>query len=317
MNGAQMAYIPDEWIQCKRKIPPSARDLLFYYCARADQDTGSTTVSSERTSRDLGIRKDHVDEYDRKLVREGLISVEKSPEGRSITLKDAWQPRSSRNGLKSSQPKAIKDTSQVLVKTPQNLGKSPQNSGNPPETWEDLPKTWVESPQNLGLHIRNNQPMEPAHGTSQRSESPSESEKPILSPPSVSDIQQVTRLIVDATGEMPVNGRKLKIEQTAIQVCQAAGSGSVTAMTDYIADQGDKVIKLNFLGPDFCSWYAARRRTRQAGNGPPGGSFANRFCPACKGAGQRPRIVDRQISGFDTCGECNGTGKPTRQAATR
>lgn len=54
------------------------------------------------------------------------------------------------------------------------------------------------------------------------------------------------------------------------------------------------------------------------GNGSAGhtdNGFASRFCPACRGAKQHPRIINGQMAGFETCGECNGTGKPSRQIA--
>jgi hypothetical protein len=162
----------------------SAQQVLFYYCARADQDTGETNVSVEKTSQDLGIRKDHVSEHDRKLVREGLITVSIGEfGGRIVRLLAPWRPRAERNGQPAQ--RAEKQTaSQDLGKrkrattqnlgsplnaVTQNLGESTQNLGSPlDETQADYPKLGEvtqnlgEPTQNLGLHIRNNQPMEPA-----------------------------------------------------------------------------------------------------------------------------------------------------------
>jgi hypothetical protein len=173
------------------EIAPSAVRLLFYYCGRADHDTGETNVSAQRASQDLGIRRDHIDENDRKLVREGFIKIVKDENGgRVVWLLAPWQPRAERNGQPAQRP-AKKATSQDLGKTeeaqPQNLGsplnsssetnESSQNLGTDlkdfPDVGKPLPQnlgrsTQVlgKSPQNLGAHIGItspcNQPMEPA-----------------------------------------------------------------------------------------------------------------------------------------------------------
>lgn len=163
-----MAYIPDEWVMGNLKIAPSTVRLLFYYCGRADQDTGETNVSPQRASQDLGIRKDHVDEHDRKLVRGGLIRIAQSEnEGRIIHMLAPWQPRSKR----TAQRTGGKATSQVLVKqaeaVTQNLG-SPLDGfpkfGEIPQNLGESSQNLGEIPQNLGTHIRNNQLMNQREG---------------------------------------------------------------------------------------------------------------------------------------------------------
>ena len=167
-----MAYIPDEWVMGNLEIAPSAVRLLFYYCGRADHDTGETNVSTRRASQDLGIRKDHIDEHDRKLVRKGLIRIERTDdERRVIHMLSPWQSRARRTEQKT----AGKATSQDLGKSVEvvtqkpgspldefpKLGENPQNLG---EVTQNLGK----SSQNLGTHIRNNQlmnqPIEPTVG---------------------------------------------------------------------------------------------------------------------------------------------------------
>jgi hypothetical protein len=154
-------------------IAPSAVRLLFYYCGRANQDTGETNVSPQRASQDLGIRKDHVDEHDRKLVREALILILKDENGgRIVRLLPPWCPRAERNGYPAQMP-TKKTTSQDLGDTAdtstQNLGSPldgspklgqiPQNLGESPQVLGEVTQNLGESPQNLGGHIRNNQPM--------------------------------------------------------------------------------------------------------------------------------------------------------------
>jgi hypothetical protein len=165
-----MAYVPDEWLQVKWKLSPTSHWLLLYYCSRADQDEGTTTVSVERTAKDLSIRKDHVNEADRRLVRHGFISLDFNEEGgRVITLRHPWQSRTDRK-----QPRVNKTTSQVLGENlehpeaaTQNLG-SPlnshpsfgeitQNLGESTQNLGDFTLNLGKSTQNLGAHIRNNQ----------------------------------------------------------------------------------------------------------------------------------------------------------------
>lgn len=146
----------------------STMRLLFYYCGRADQDSGETNVSSQRASQDLGIRKDHVDEHDRKLIRERFIRITKDENGgRVVYLLSPWQPRAKRNGY-PAQKIDKKVTSQDLGRVKEaasqvqgspldespNLGQIPQNLGKSPQVLGEIP-------QNLGAHIRNNQLIEP------------------------------------------------------------------------------------------------------------------------------------------------------------
>jgi hypothetical protein len=171
-----VAYIPDEWVIKRVDVPPSGRDVLFYYCARANQDTGETNVSPQKVSQDLGIRKDHVDEHDRKLSRLGLITISNDEYGGRIVILNApWKPRAERqqrtekkvgSQVLGKKLKLIKADSQNLgspVVTPPNLGESAQNLGTDlkdfPELGKPLPQNLGENPQNLGLHIRNNQPI--------------------------------------------------------------------------------------------------------------------------------------------------------------
>lgn len=167
-----MAYIPDEWVIKRLDIAQSAQQILFYYCARADNDTGKTNVSAQRVSQDLGIRKDHIDEHDRKLVREGFVTITKDENGgRTVRLLSPWQPRAERNGH-LTQKVEKKTVSQDLGKpeqpVTQDLGSPLNDSPNLGEFTQDLGKATQDlgkTPQDLGLHIRNNQPnnqtMEP------------------------------------------------------------------------------------------------------------------------------------------------------------
>src|SRR5262245_57816803 len=154
------------------KLAPSAVRLLFYYCARADQDTGETNVSAERSSQDLGIRKDHIDEHDRKLVRDGYIAIAKNEYGgRIIHMLSPWTPRSERSGH-LRQASGGKDTSQVLGNNLEQskdatqslgsaldsfpkLGETPQNLGKSPKTWGVVSQNLGESSQNLGKTSQN------------------------------------------------------------------------------------------------------------------------------------------------------------------
>jgi hypothetical protein len=148
----------------------------------------------------LGVRKDHIDEHDRKLVREAFIRIVKDENGgRVVCLLAPWQPRAQRNGQPAQNP-AKKTTSQDLGKAvgaqSQNLGSPldspsgtgestqnagadlkgfpnvgkplPQNLGKSPQVLGKSPQVLGKSPQVLGSHIRNNQPMnqpmEPAQG---------------------------------------------------------------------------------------------------------------------------------------------------------
>src|SRR5262245_47594592 len=168
-----MAYIPDELVMGSLNIAPSAARVLFYYCGRANQDTGETSVSAQRVSQDLGIRKDHVDEQDRKLVREGLIEIVKDDAGRLVRLLSPWRSRAERGG-RSTQSLVKKVASQVLGESAdmntQNLGSSLDSSpnlGELPQVLGESPQNLGKSPQILGAHIGItspwNQPMEPAH----------------------------------------------------------------------------------------------------------------------------------------------------------
>lgn len=162
-----MAYIPNEWVLTRLPIAPTTRDILFYYCARADNESGETTVSVERVHQDLKIRKDHVDEHDRKLVREGFISIAKNENGgRIVRMQGAWTPQSDRRA-KVGQVVVLETASQVLgekqAPPPQNLG-SPLSAspsfGNPsPKLGEssqnlgEVTQNLGKSSQNLGAHI--------------------------------------------------------------------------------------------------------------------------------------------------------------------
>lgn len=157
-------------------MSPTTRDLLIYYCMRAHQSTGQTNVSVQKTSQDLELRKDHVDEHDRKLARGGYIKIEKDENGgRIVQLCGPWQSSEQRK-KKSVQLVEKKDSSQELGKPSQDLGAAPQDSGSPlnssprfgenPQDLGNATQNLGESTQNLGktsqnlgAHIRNNQPM--------------------------------------------------------------------------------------------------------------------------------------------------------------
>lgn len=142
-----MAYIPDPWVIKRLEIALSAQQVLFYYCARANQDTGETIVSVERTSQDLGIRKDHINEHDRKLVREGYIRIAVADNGgRMVQMLAPWLPRGERG-----QRVEKADTSQNLGELTQNLGGNAQDLGSPLNSSPKL----GEIPQNLGKSAQN------------------------------------------------------------------------------------------------------------------------------------------------------------------
>jgi hypothetical protein len=174
-----MAYIPDEWVLKRLPIAQSAQQILFYYCARADQDTGETIVSAEKTSQDLGTRKDHVNEHDRKLVRLGFIAITANEHGgRIVRMLSPWKPRAERSG-NGAQRVEKKAASQDLGKQPQAItqdlgspldssprfGEIPQDLGNATQTLGEVTQDLGKSTQDLGAHIRNNQlinqPIEP------------------------------------------------------------------------------------------------------------------------------------------------------------
>lgn len=161
-----MAYVPDEWVMRRLDLALSAQQILFYYCARANQDTGKTNVSPEKTSQDLGIRKDHINEHDRKLVREGYINI--APDeygGRVVRLLAPWQSRAERNGH-PAQTTGKESSSQDLGKQDeaktQILG-SPLDAnpklGEVTQVLGNFTQNLGKVTQNLGAHIRNNQPM--------------------------------------------------------------------------------------------------------------------------------------------------------------
>lgn len=157
-------------------MSPTTRDLLIYYCMRANQVNGQTNVSAQRASQDLDIRKDHVDEHDRKLARMGLIEIQKDENGgRIVQLCAPWQSSEHRKRKplqiveKPASSQDLGESTQDLGSDSQNLGsplnESPkfggitQDLGGPSQNLGEVTQNLGKSSQNLGAHIRNNQPM--------------------------------------------------------------------------------------------------------------------------------------------------------------
>jgi hypothetical protein len=239
------------------KIAPKTRDLLFYYYARADQETGQTTVSAQRASQDLGIRKDHVDEYDRKLVRDGFIAITKSESGgRIIQMRAPWRPRSERNGH-PAQHAEKKAASQVLGKTGLEPKLAPQNLGNPldgspkfgqsPQVLEEPPQNLGEPPQNLGAHIGTTssgyQLMEPGGGDVGADARPS--------PLSTAELDALAEVVTAVTGVRPTGWRiDGDIRAQAIELHKQDFNPASALQT---ARRTGKVYKLNFCARDLAS----------------------------------------------------------------
>jgi hypothetical protein len=159
-----MAYIPDEWVMRRLNIAQSAQQILFYYCGRADGDSGETNVSPERTSQDLGIRKDHVNEHDRKLSREGFIMISTNEHGsRIVRLLSPWQPRNERNGQhgqRTEKKRASQDLGKHDSVITQDLGSALDGHPNLGEVTQSLGESTQvlgKIAQDLGAHIRTNQ----------------------------------------------------------------------------------------------------------------------------------------------------------------
>lgn len=97
----------------------------------------------------------------------------------------------------------------------------------------------------------------------------------------VTPFDKLKTLISEATGELPINGAALKLEQAAIRIRQNAGDSALDDLRAYIDEQGMRVIKLAFIAGDFCSWNAARRRARSVSQSAP--QLTN--CSRCAGKG--------------------------------
>jgi hypothetical protein len=147
-----MAYVPDEAFDRSHEISASAFRLYVYFCKRANA-AQECWPSLATIAADCHWQKSHASEYRRKLAAEGWIELD----GDRVRLRMGYAPVERRAKQQAVEPEAtVPKNGTPFRKTEQERSEI----GNDRSEKRNEPFRKTES------HVRNNQPIEPAHRTS-------------------------------------------------------------------------------------------------------------------------------------------------------
>jgi hypothetical protein len=173
LEGALMAFVPDQAIDRSHELSGSAFRLYCYYCKRRDRE-GVCWPSLKRSAEDLRMAYTYVCEMRKELVREGWIELLKGGEVRPLVGFEAAD-RPSENPNESSEnpnhPSEFPNSEKPKPSENPNLSsEKPNESSEIPNGQKredsEIPKMDSEKPNrkfgNSEFPYRKNQPMKPA-----------------------------------------------------------------------------------------------------------------------------------------------------------